>query len=199
QLLKASLERQEFDLKRDFVEYPDGGPPEPAPETNPNMVIAASSDGWKFLPYRRVEHAGARWRRLNFDDTNWPPGKAPLGYGEAELDARSGTQIGEEGRPFAFRRVFDMPRELLQQPGAFGRVKIASDNSAVVFLNGEPVDEEPEEDHEFSYWNREFDLPLDRFRPGRNIFAVVVRNTPGSSDLYFDLELSVETPIEPAQ
>jgi hypothetical protein len=196
QFLKASLERQEYDLQRDFVEYADGGPPEPAETTSGNIVIPASSDGWKFLPSARVKHAGPRWLRLNFDDTNWPAGKAPLGYGEAELEARHGTAVGEEGRPFAFRRVFEVPREVLQQPGAFGRVKVASDNSAVIFLNGEVVHEESEEDHEFSYWNLEFDIPLDRLRAGRNVFAAIVRNTPGSSDLYFDLEFSIETPVE---
>lgn len=74
---------------------------------------------------------------------------------------------------------------------------MASDDSADVFLNGQLIDKDPEPDYEFTYWNRDVEVPLKFFKAGRNMLAVVVRNKQGSSDLYFDLELSAEVPLPP--
>jgi hypothetical protein len=74
-------------------------------------------------------------------------------------------------------------------------LKVASDDGALVYLNGVLVDRDPVPDHEFSYWSRDVMVPAKHFRPGRNVLAVQVNNQPGSSDLYLDLELSARVPI----
>jgi hypothetical protein len=79
---------------------------------------------------------------------------------------------------------------------------VASDDSADVYLNGVLVDKDPVLDHDFEYWNREFEIPLKLFKPGTNTIAVYVRNHQGSHDIYLDMELAalVELPKKkPAQ
>jgi len=71
---------------------------------------------------------------------------------------------------------------------------VASDDSAVVYLNGVLVDEDPIADHEFKYWNRMVELSPGLFKPGRNLIAAFVKNHNGSSDIYLDMELTVYDP-----
>ena len=74
-------------------------------------------------------------------------------------------------------------------------IGVASDDTASVYVNGKLVDKDPEDDHEFSYWNRDVELPPKAFKPGRNLIAVLVKNKKGSSDMYMDLELTAQIPI----
>lgn len=154
-------------------------------------LLAASSTGWKYLPATSVKGDG--WRGLKFDDGAWSTGKAPIGYGEDEIGRRNGTTISDNGQDFLFRRAFEVPDALLKQTGTTFRLGVASDDSAVVYLNGEMLDEDPEADHEFSYWNRELDIPAKRLKAGKNVIAVLVKNKAGSSDLYMDLEVTARS------
>lgn len=157
-------------------------------------LLPESAEGWRFLPQAMVK--GDRWRSPKFDEAGWQAGKAPVGYGEDEIGKRRGTEIKETGVPFVFRRVFEVPAELLDQKGATFRLSVASDDSAVVYLNGELADDDPEADHEFKYWNREIDLAARQLKPGKNVVAVLVRNKAGSSDLYLDLEIAAQVPAK---
>lgn len=192
QILRAGFKRYEYNAKRDFVAFGDGGE---VIEFKTETLIAQSSAGWKFLPAPPPEKLGTRWRAYDFDDRAWRTGKAPLGYGEEEFEKREGTIIAEEGRSFLFRREFDVPATLLATKGVTLRLSIASDNKALVYLNGKLIDDDPEEDHEFAYWNRDVELLPKQFLPGRNVLAVFVQNAPDSSDLYLDAELTAETPL----
>src|SRR5205085_9180788 len=60
---------------------------------------------------------------------------------------------------------------------------------------GKLVGKDPENDHDFSYWNRDGELPPKTFKPGKNLIAVFVKNHKGSHDLYMDLELTAQIPI----
>lgn len=91
------------------------------------------------------------------------------------------------------RRAFDVPAELFKTEGMTFRLRVASDNSAAVYLNGQAADQEVA-DHEFSYWNRDVVIPAALLRPGKNVVAVGVYNTSGSSDAYLDLSLTAEVP-----
>lgn len=195
QMLRAGLKRYEYNAKRDFVGYGDGSE---VIEFKTDTLIAQSSGGWKFIPAPPPEKLGVLWRALSFDDRTWRTGKAPLGYGEEEFEKRGGTIVTEQGRVFLFRREFDAPATLLAQKGVALRLSIASDNKAIVYLNGKLIDDDPEEDHEFAYWNRDVELLPKQFHPGRNVLAVLVQNGPESSDLYLDAELTAETPLSKA-
>ncbi len=192
QRLKASLKRIDYDAKRDFVGWGGGDGEEENFERI--VILAASTTGWKYLPAAQAVPAGDRWRQSDFDDRSWRGGRTPLGYGEEEINKRGGTLVAEKGTPFVFRRAFDVSSDLLAKKGAAFNLSIASDDSAVVFLNGQVVDEDSG-DHEFAYWNRDVQLQAKQLRAGRNVIAVLVRNQPQSSDLFLDLELTADVPV----
>jgi hypothetical protein len=77
------------------------------------------------------------------------------------------------------------------------QLNVAADNCAHVFVNGESVLDEGEDDHEFAYWNQTVDVDPKVLKAGRNLIAVYVPNGEASSDLYFDLQLVAETPLPP--
>jgi serine/threonine-protein kinase len=165
--------------------------------TAATVLLPASAPGWRFVQAADVAGSDDRWRRLDFDDSLWRTGKAPLGHGSAgELKAiadRQGTVIPEKGVPFVFRQVFEVPADLVKSNHLL-RLNVASDNCATIWLNGEVADSEPMVSHEFRYWNRQVTVATRLLRPGRNICAVLVENNKGSSDIYFDLELSAILP-----
>ena len=99
--------------------------------------------------------------------------------------AAHGLPAGVTCEPLYCRRAFDVPAELLKQKGVTFRLKVASDSSAVVTLNGTVADEDTG-DHEFSYWNRDVEIPTARLKARRNVIAVKVDNTAASSDVFFD-------------
>ncbi|MCI0683089.1 MAG: YdjY domain-containing protein [Gemmataceae bacterium] len=193
QIMKASLKRQDYNAKRDFIAF--GGDPVDIPQFKTVTLLAESSAGWKFVPAGLALPQGNRWTTLDFDDATWAKGKSPLGYGEPEISKRGGTQVALKGQPFVFRREFTVVAELLQQKNAVFRLAVASDDNAAVYLNGAVVDQDPEQDHEFAYWNREVDLKPQQFRPGRNVVAVFVKNGSSSSDIYLDMEISALIPV----
>lgn len=161
-------------------------------ETKTIKLVAESAEGWKYHPAANVQ--GDRWRSLKFEDKGWQTAKAPIGYGEEEIAKRNGTMLKDDGQNFIFRKVIDIPDDLATQKGVTYRLNVASDDTAVVYINGEMVDEDPEADHEFMYWNREIDVPAKHFLGGKNVIAVLVKNKAGSSDMFFDLELKAQAP-----
>lgn len=194
QRLKASLKRLDYNAKRDFVAW--GGDGDDVPETKTVVLLPESGPAWKFTPAAQATSAGTRWQQPDFDDSAWRRGKAPVGYGEPEIAKRTGSPVGEKGQAFLFRREFEVPAELLKTKGVTFRLCVASDDSAVVYLNGKAADqEEPAADHEFSYWNRDLEVPATLLRPGRNVVAALVRNRPNSSDLFLDMQISAEVPV----
>ena len=193
QRMKASLKKLDYDPKKDFVGW--GGDGEVVEEFKSVELLATSSGPWRYISAKQAGATGGKWVHPTFDDSKWPQGKAPLGYGEEEINTRKGTAIADKGQEFLFRRGLEVPADLLQKPGVLFRLSVASDDTAVVFVNGTVVDSDPEPDHEFAYWNREVELPAKAFKPGSNLIAVMVKNKAVSSDLYFDLELVAQYPL----
>lgn len=152
-------------------------------------LLPKSAADWRYA----ADVKGSDWLKPDFDDKGWKVVKAPFGNGEAEIASRKGTEVPDVGEPLFARRAFDVPADLLKQKDATFRLRVASDNSAAVYLNGKPADEDSG-DHEFSYWNREVTIPAALLKPGRNIVAVRLDNAAGSSDAYLDLELVAEVP-----
>ena len=193
QRLRASAKRLDYNLKRDFVGWGKGAAKSAGEEFKTFVLLDQSAPGWKYLPRRQV--GGESWRNMDFNDGKWRNGKAPIGYGEAEISTRKGTMIAEKGEPMLFRRAVEVSSDLLGQKGVTFHLRVASDDSAVVYLNGVLIDQDPTAEHEFLYWNRDVEVPAKHFKPGRNVLAVLVKNLQGSSDLYLDVELSVRVPL----
>ncbi len=158
----------------------------------PTPLLPQGSAGWKYQAASKVK--GDTWTAPTFDDKSWLVGKAPVGYGEEELTTRKGTVITLKEQEVLFRHELEVPAELLAQKGVQFSLTVASDDSALVYLNGQLIDQDPTADHEFAYWNREIVVPLKHLKPGKNVVAVRVKNGSGSSDLYFDLALSALVP-----
>ena len=195
QQLKASLKRLNYDAKRDFVAFGAG---DDGVELKTVVLLAQSTAGWKFLPAKDVAALGDRWREPSFDDKGWRTGKAPVGYGQDEIAKRKGTIVKEEGVPFVFRRQLEVQADLLNHKGVTFHMGVASDDSALVYVNGTLVDRDPVEDHDFKYWNREIEIQPKHFKAGRNVIAVFVKNHKGSHDIYLDMELTAQFAL-PAQ
>lgn len=197
QRLRASLRRANYDAKRDFVGWGAGDGGEDDVQYKTVVLLGQSTPGWRFLPAQEAKQKfGEAWLKPDFDDTPWRLGKAPVGYGEDEIRKRKGTVVKEEGVPFVFRRAFDVPSDLLAHKEVAFHVGIASDDSAIVSLNGQAIDRDPVIDHEFAYWNREVDLQPKQLRPGRNVVVAYVKNHKGSSDIYLDMEISAQFPVK---
>jgi hypothetical protein len=75
-------------------------------------------------------------------------------------------------------------------------LKVGSDNCHQVYLNGIILDDDLGENHEYKYWNSEIDVPINQFNIGENSFAVYVYNSPGSGDVFMDLELEADIAVE---
>lgn len=191
QTLKASLKLQDYNPKRDFLAY--GGDVVDLPQFKTIPLVRESSAGWKFIAAARAPGIG--WTAADFNDAEWQQGHAPIGYGEDEIAKRRGTIIAMKGQAVAFRREFNVPSDLLVQKGVTFRIAVASDDSATVFLNGALIDQDPEADHEFTYWNREIELKPALLKPGRNVVAALVKNGAQSSDLYLDMEIAALLPL----
>jgi len=170
--------------------------PAPGPQLDPAqtvVLVAASSPDWKYLPASAVENLAGRWHAADFNDAAWRSGKAPLGHGSSNetkaIADRNGTTIPEKGISFVFRRAFSVPADLLQRPGMVLRLRVASDNCATVWLNGAVADEE-KANRDFRYYNRDVAVLVQLLQPGRNWMTALVTNTKGSSDIFFDVELT---------
>ena len=160
------------------------------------VAIAASSEGWSFTAASGVQ--GEDWLGAAFDDSKWTAAKAPLGYGEPSVTEKNGTTLELQGQPVLVRRKFSIDQKLLDSKKKFS-LRIASDDSATVWINGQQVDKD-DIDHEPVYWNRTVKVPAGALKSGENILAARVNNKAGSSDIYFDLVLEAgPAPEQPAE
>jgi hypothetical protein len=192
-MLKASLKLLEYNQKRDFLGW--GNDPGNIQEYKTIALLPQSTAGWRFTVDSAEKKQGEKWVQPDFDDKTWRSGSSPIGYGEEEIAKRRGTQVDDKGKHFLFRREFQMPPEMFNEKGVQFQLHVASDDSAVVWLNGKELDRDPEADHEFAYWNRDVEIDAKRLLPGRNVVAVWVKNQPKSSDLYLDLEINAQIPL----
>ncbi len=169
-------------------------PRAPAPKATAAPVIAASSDGWKFIAAAGVQGNG--WIQGAFDDSKWASGKTPLGYGEPSIAEKKGTTLDVQGQPALFRRKFSVDQKLIDSKSRF-KLLVASDDSATVWINGQQVDKE-DVDHEPVYWNRMIEVAAGILQKDGNLVAVRVNNKAGSSDLFLDLQLETLATAAPA-
>jgi hypothetical protein len=193
QRMKASLKKQDYDPKKDFVGW--GGDGEDFDEVKTTELLKQSTGSWRFTSVKKAGATGGKWVEASFDDSKWSTGKTPFGYGENEIATRKGTEVPDKGQDYLFRGSVNIPEELLQAKGVVFRISVSCDDSATVFVNGTQVDKDPVDDHEFAYWNREVELQPKAFKPGKNVLAVLVKNKAQSSDLYFDLEITANVPV----
>ena len=167
----------------------------------PLSTLVAAKAVWK---YRAVNSAApAGWTQLEFDDTSWAAGPAPLGFGDGDEATiiPSGTPTS---RPLTsyFRHVF-----VIDDPAAVSGLvaRLVRDDGALVWLNGvEVIRSNLPTTGTIGYSvlatgagpsaidNAEYSFPLDAgmLVSGPNVLAVEVHQSDAtSSDLSFQLAL----------
>jgi hypothetical protein len=164
---------------------PDPKKTEPKNTKPGQAIVKAGSGGWTFTPKKGVK--GDAWVGDKFDDSKWEKGKTPIGYGEAGIAQKKGTTIKHVGQNVLARMAFNLDEKILKESQAF-KLLVASDNSAIVWINGKQVDKDTD-NHEPKYWNRTVIVAANVLRKGRNVIAVQITNNQGSSDAYFDVQL----------
>ena len=108
--------------------------PAPGQADASNPVLLEANATWNY----RADASAApeNWAQASFDDSAWPTGAAPLGYGDSAIT----TQIATKGS----RPVTTYYRTHFQVADAKGlkgvNVKYLADDGAVVYINGVEVD-----------------------------------------------------------
>ena len=148
------------------------------------------------------------WRAFDFDDSTWPEGTAPIGFGASEIrDGIIKTELADmEDNYFAFamRRKFTIEADQIEG-GVSLILNARIDDGAIFWLNGEevarigvsgsrgaeaPIDIKANKTNEIDEV-QDVALQLDSVRVGENVLAVQVHNrTLGSSDAGFDTAFS---------
>lgn len=119
-------------------------------------------------------------------------GHMPFGFGSSKRlkPPRLNTElIPSEG--FIMAKEFQVENPQLFRAMA---LNVASNNAAVVYINGVLVDQDPamklKDGHDFEYWNRSLDsIPSSLLKQGTNSIVVFLGCDKTASDAYLDLEL----------
>ncbi len=180
-------------------QYPYGGSPDRSNvASNATTPVLPAGSTWRFFDQGA---APLGWQHTSFDDSAWPAGAAPLGYGDSVA-----TPVGFGADPLDkhvttyFRSAFQVT-----DPAAITtlRLRLRRDDGAVVYVNGlallrnnlpgTPGDDvlavNAIEGEDESVWI-ESTIWLDALNAGANTIAVEIHQAAADSDdLAFDLEL----------
>ncbi|UCE39290.1 MAG: metallophosphoesterase [Thermoplasmata archaeon] len=158
----------------------------PLPPITEDITLIPRGANWRYNETDPQPVTSPNWNQSGYDDSGWLTGDAPFGFGES---VTYGTELNDNDGSYYFRKTFE-----IESVDDFVSLTlyVASDNDAMVYLNGILVDDDSGANHEFEYWNRAVEIPLSALQEGTNIIAAFVYNTAGSSDAYFDLKLEGE-------
>jgi hypothetical protein len=173
-----TVQDSEPEMQREVREAPVYQAPKES-RAAPITLIAAGSN-WK---YTKTAPAST-WIQPGFDDASWTTSAAPFVTGYSAY-AGKGTPFGAQD--YYFRSKFTIPAGMTVQTM---QVSVASDNYAIVYINGVLVDSDPATWHEAKYWNRQVNVPTSVIANGDNVIAVVTKNMDAWA--FFDLQLTVE-------
>ncbi|MFZ1288691.1 MAG: metallophosphoesterase [Melioribacteraceae bacterium] len=164
-----------------------------------NVVVAYGST-WKYLD--DGQNQGINWQNIEFDDSEWSSGSAPLGYGyyNWNTEVSYGNDPNNKYITTYFRYKFEV-----SDPTIYSNLnlKIRRDDGAVVYLNEEEVlrTNMPEgtissntlASIKVSPGDPEYDSTFingNNLNSGWNVLAVEIHQfTINSGDIIFDLEL----------
>lgn len=148
------------------------------------MLIPAHAPNWRYIAATAVK--GDDWIKPEFKDDSWKQAKAPIGYGTEIIAEKKGSELEITGGDVLFRREFMVDAAVLKAEKL--KLKVCSDDSAVVYINGKMVDNDTEK-HKPMYWNRDIDVPANVLVAGRNVMAVRLINKEKSSSGALDILL----------
>ena len=154
---------------------------------------------WKYDDSGR--NLGTEWREMDYDDTDWESGYAPLGYGDDDI--ATVIEFGPNEKRKYITSYFRIDFEVTKDLGEMETLaSLRCDDGAIIYLNGRefirynmPVGQigyrklsvkmiSGQEENIFT--NHHIDSK--RIKKGRNVLAAEVHQRAGiSSDLIFDL------------
>lgn len=175
-----------------------------APAAEPEILVPLGA-AWRY--HDSGADLGDAWRAPDYDDRDWSRGPAPLGYGEDYIVTRLDSGPAGGPRPLTCYFRTDFQCEAIP-PETRLLARVRYDDAFALYLNGKPLlkrglPDNPTattagEGHEGDVLETFGPLPVDALQVGRNVLAAEVhQSSPTSSDLVFDLELSLVVP-EPA-
>jgi LysM repeat protein len=169
-------------------------------------LVPRGHDGWRY--WDQSDDPGAEWSEPDFDDSQWPTGAAPLGYGDPHIkkEIAFGGDANKKNLVAFFRHTFAIAEGEAPE-AAVGAVMC--DDAAAVYINGKEVfrhnlkagdldlttlsENAVSGDVEQQF--HQFIVEPGVFREGENVVAVRVHQTnQTSSDLGFDFELKAVEP-----
>ena len=168
---------------------------------NPIDICLPSGSQWKYFDKGILPDTN--WASINFDDSGWLEGKAPLGYGESYLNTviSYGERKSHKYITAWFRKTFNL--ENLNQYKSIN-ISLRADDGAVVYINGTEVLRKNMPNGEILDSTQtikaiagnnelifiDYDIDISDFHEGKNIVAVEVHQFKGtSSDVVFDLQI----------
>ncbi|HTG45210.1 MAG TPA: lamin tail domain-containing protein, partial [Verrucomicrobiae bacterium] len=172
--------------------------------SNISTTLIPQKSSWKFFKGTKEPSLPmAAWRELNFNDSAWLTGSAPLGY---DSNVPMGTAINDMAGNYTslyFRKQFQV-----DDPAAIGSLALEAlyDDGFQVWINGKRVLSASLPNREVAYNElatgaaREsasydpFIITSSFLRAGSNVIAVQLHNIllSGSSDCFLDLKLTAQ-------
>ena len=176
---------------------------------NGNATVSAIKKGDKWSYWDQGSLDGTDWKTGSTSD--WSEGTTPLGYGKNTIATTIsyGTDSSQKHPTYYFRKSFpfdDEPSDVTAMT-----LNFTADDGFIVYINGTEACRYlmPDGEPTFSTYATTYapdnpdsgtlDLPVNLLRKGQNIIAVEVHNNvPGSSDIYWDAEISYAITAESA-
>jgi hypothetical protein len=167
----------------------------------PTDALVARGSIWQFKDDGTDQ--GTAWRALDFDDSAWNEGAAPLGYGDdnEKTTVGFGPNANSKYVTTYFRRRFPVADPTVYSLLSLG---LRRDDGAIVYLNGKEVSRQNMPSGTVTYTTlassavsgadestfNETSIDLSLLQPGTNLLAIEVhQSSRSSSDMVFDLEL----------
>ncbi len=173
----------------------------PQDPQNDDFVLIPGGAEWKY--FKGTEEPSSvqgAWRRIDFDDSDWFIGTAPIGYGETFIETELDDMRGSYSTIYV-RKQFD-----IANPDSFDTLKLETmyDDGVNIWINGvhvisgnTPSEEMPfnsvvgnrSEDHSFSSFTLN---DTEYLVSGTNVVTAQVINSylSDSSDCFIDIRLS---------
>jgi len=171
-----------------------------------SQTLVAAGAVWKYLDDGSNQNTA--WRGVDFDDTLWKFGAAPLGYAYSNIvtTVAFGPNSQAKYPTTYFRHAFNLPDA---SSVAALEARVRRDDGAIIYLNGSEIfrSNMPEgtvsfTDYASSQVGSEnvfypFSVSPSMLRNGKNVIAVELHQVSAtSSDLALDFELTAQASID---
>ena len=166
-----------------------------------NSIVTEIQKGDSWYYWDQGSLDGTDWKTGSVG--NWGQGPTPLGYGKSSIvtTISYGSDSSNKYPTYYFRKNLTLDSEPANI--ATMTLNFTADDGFVVYVNGTEACRYLLPDGEITYEtyattyapdnpdSGTFDLPVSLFHKGENIIAVEVHNNvPGSTDIYWDAEIS---------